>query len=218
MPARRDPRCAIASSVARRGSRTNSVTIPRAGDRKPVSRPAASSLPMTVSSSRASRTSRTSNGSTQRPVTASSRRFTHRSTSHSPSSLSFIAENARPVPASSTPLTAGGTRSAERSVAPVMGFRTSSAHCSIASMVAPERGPCNSTANPASKRPTHCASGVSDGHPACPGRSGSVFRDSSPTARTSVTAIEPSSVASYSASPSLNTVHPMESLNSDTYR
>ena len=42
---------------------------------------------------------------------------------------------------------------------------------------------CN-RASSAANGPAHCASGVADGHPACPGRSGRSGRDSSPTART----------------------------------
>ena len=64
------------------------------------------------------------------------------------------------------------------------------------------RGPCGAMASVAPKGPRHCAPGVGDGQPAWPGRSGRSVRESSPTARTSVTAMSPSLVVSYSASPS----------------
>src|SRR5690349_9023815 len=141
-----------------------------------------------------------------------------RKTSHVPSSLSLIVETASPTPTSSGPETTSGTKSADRSVDPVIGSNASSAARSMASIVAASRAPCKTTANDAANGPRHCAPGVDVGQPTWPGRSGRSFLDNCPTERTNVIETLPSSPVSYSANPSLITDAPREPENSDTYR
>ena len=81
-----------------------------------------------------------------------------------------------------------------------------------------ERGPCNMTRKLGGERAAALGAGCGRGHPAWPGRSGMSPRDSSPTARTSVTMSVPSSQDSYSASPSLTSVAPRSALKRETYR